>query len=162
MGIDYVYVNHSKKQYFDIGLFGESCRKRAAGFGAGSRALALLISDRGSWNSDAIEMLDDLTDESFRVAEDYTRINVEAELMILDVDGVDYFDRESELDFVTFSHLCLYAMILHRTDVIGLLDKKYDPGGWQKKFRDSYRGHATRMENEIAEAKGRSLEIYRR
>ena len=60
MGMDYVYANHSKKQYFDIGLFGESCRSRHAGFGFGSRALSLLISEKGSWNSDSIEMVNDV------------------------------------------------------------------------------------------------------
>lgn len=160
MGVDYIYANHTKKQYFDIGLFGESCRSRCAGLGLGSRALSLLISDKGSWNCDSIEMVDDVTDKSLLISSEYTNISVEAELLILDVDGVEYFSEQSELDFTTFSNLCLYATILRRPEVIELLDKKYGPGGWQKQFKDHYRGQTTGLEQAIYEAQGRSLVIY--
>ena len=160
MGVDYIYANHSKKQYFDIGLFGESCRSRCAGFVLGSRALSLLISDKGSWNNDSIEMVDDVSDKSLLISSEYTNISVEAELLILDVDGVEYFSEKSELDFTTFSNLCLYATILHRPEVIELLDKKYGPGGWQKQFKEHYRGQTTGLEQAIYEAQGRSLVIY--
>ena len=160
MGVDYIYANHTKKQYFDIGLFGESCRSRCAGFGLGSRALSLLISDKGSWNSDSIEMVDDVTDKSLFISSEYTNISVEAELLILDIDGVEYFSEKSELDFTTFSNLCLYAMILRRPEVIELLDKKYGPGDWQKQFKRHYRGQTTGLEQAIYEAQGRSLVIY--
>jgi hypothetical protein len=160
MGIDYFYANHSKKQYFDIGLFGESCRSRYAGFGLGSRALSLLISEKGSWNSDPIEMVNDVSDKSLFISSEYTNISVEAELLILDVDGVEYFKEQSELDFTTFSNLCLYAMILRRPEVIELLDKKYGRGGWQKLYKDHYSGQTTGLEHAIYEAQGRSLVIY--
>ena len=160
MGMDYVYANHSKKQYFDIGLFGESCRSKHAGFGFGSRALSLLISEKGSWNSDSIEMVNDVTDKSLFISSEYTNIRVEAELLILDVDGVEYFNEQSELDFTTFSNLCLYAMILRRPEVIELLDKKYGRGGWQKQYKDHYRGQTTGLEHAIYKAQGRSLVIY--
>ena len=154
MGIDYIYANHTKKQYFDVGLFGESCRLRYAGFGFGSRALSLLISEQGSWNSDSIEMVSDVTDKSLFISSEYTNISVEAELLILDVDGVEYFYEEDELDFITFSNLCLYAMILRRPEVIELLDKKYGSGVWQKQFKDHYRGQPTGLEHAIYEALG--------
>ena len=160
MGIEYVYANHSKKQYFDIGLFGESCRSRCAGFGLGSRALSLLISYQGSWNSDSIEMVDDVSDKSLFISSEYTNISVEAELLILDVDGVEYFNEERELNFTAFTNLCIYAMILRRPEVIELLDKKYGSGGWQKQYKDHYRGHAAGLENAIYKAQGRSLVIY--
>ncbi len=160
MGMDYIYANHSKKQYFDIGLFGESCRSRYAGFGLGSRALSLLISEQGSWNSDSIEMVNDVSDKSLLISSEYTNISVEAELLILDVDGVEYFNEESELDSITFSNLCLYAMILRRPEVIKLLDKKYGRGGWQKQFKDYYRGHTTGLEHAIYEAQGRNIVLY--
>ena len=103
MGVQYVYANHSKKQYFDIGLFGESCRFRHAGFSFGSRALSLLISERGDWNGDSIEMVDDVSDTSVVVSSQYTNIRVEAELLILDVDGVEYFNEANDLDIITFT-----------------------------------------------------------
>ena len=160
MGIDHIYANHSKKQYFDIGLFGKSCRYRNAGFSFGSRALSLLISEQGSWNSDSIEMVNDVSDKNLLISSEYTNISVEAELLILDVDGVEYFNEESELDFTTFSNLCLYAMILRRPEVIELLDKKYGRGVWQKQYKDYYRGQTTGLEHAIYEAQGRSLVIY--
>ncbi len=160
MGIEYVYANHSKKQYFDIGLFGENCRFRHAGFSYGSRVLSLLISEQGSWNSDSIEMVNDVSEKSIVVSSKYTNIRVEAELLILDVDGVEYFNEESELDFITFTSLCLYAMILRRPEVIELLDKKYGPGGWQKKYREHYRDHKTGLENAIYETQGRNIVLY--
>ena len=162
MGMDYIYANHSKKQYFDIGLFGESCRSRCAGFGLGSRALSLLISHQGSWNNDSIEMVDDVSDKSFFISSEYTNISVETELLILDVDGVEYFNEGRELNFTAFTNLCLYAMILRRPEVIELLDKKYGCGGWQKQFKDHYRDHTTGMEQAISESQGRSLVIYRK
>ncbi|MBU3914579.1 hypothetical protein KKA14_03510 [bacterium] len=163
MGIDYIYVNHSKKQYFDIGLFGESCRSRCAGFGFGSRALSLLISDQGSWNCDSIEMVDDVSDKSLLISSNYTKINIEAELLILDVDGIENFKNlyeESEFDFSTFSHLCLYAMILKRPEVIELLDEKYGRGGWQKQYKNNYSEHTIRMELSIYEAQGRNIILF--
>ena len=74
--------------------------------------------------------------------------------------GIEYFDEDSELDFTTFSKLCLFAMILRRPEVIELLDKKYGCGGWQKQYKDHYHGKASGLENAIYEAQGRSLEIY--
>ena len=162
MGIDYIYANHTKKQYFDVGLFGGSGRLRSSGFGFGSRALSLLISERGSWNSDSIEMLSDVTDKSLFVSSEYTNISVEAELLILDVDGVEYFKEESELDFTTFSNLCLYAMTLRRQEVIDLMDKMYGSGVWQKMYKDHYREHTSRMEHAIYEAQARNIVLYRK
>ncbi len=160
MGIDYIYVNHSKKQYFDIGLFGESCRFRHAGFSYGSRALSLLISHQGSWNSDSIEMVDDVSERSLFLSSEYINISVEAELLILDVDGVKYFDNENELDFNTFSFLCLYATILRRKEIIGLLDRKYGPGIWQKQYKAHYRDQNIGWENAIYAAQSRSMILY--
>ncbi len=165
MGIDYFYANHSKKQYFDIGLFGESCLSKYAGFGFGSRVLSLLISEHGSWNSDSIEMVDDISDKSLFVSSGYTKINVEAELLILDVDGVENFKnfyKNSEFDFTTFSHLCLYAMILRRPEVIELLDKKYGCGVWQKQYKDHYSDHTASMEHAIYEAQARNIVLFRK
>jgi hypothetical protein len=162
MGIDYIYANHTKKQYFDVGLFGESCRLRYAGFGFGSRALSLLISERGSWNSDSIETVSDVTDKSLFISSEYTNISVEAELLILDVDGVEDFKQESDFDFTTFSNLCLYAMVLRRQEVIDLFDKKYGRGVWQKMYKDHYRGHTSSMEHAIYEAQARNIVLYRK
>jgi hypothetical protein len=83
----------------------------------------------------------------------------------LDIDGIENFEtfyEGSEFDFVTFSHLCLYAMILHRTEVIELLDKKYGGGIWQKKFKDHYRGQTSGLEQAISEAQGRHLIVYKK
>lgn len=161
MGIDYVYANHSKRQYFDVGLFGKSCRFTNAGFSFGSRVLSLLISERGSWNSDSIEMLDNVSDKGLSLAAEYTNISVEAELLMLDVDGVEIFKEEAELDFVTFSNLCLYAMLLSRPDVVELLNDKYGRGGWQKKYK-AYYTTPTGLEQAIYEAQGRDLVLYRK
>jgi len=161
MSIEYVYANHSKKQYFDIGLFGESCRLRHAGFSCGSRVLSLLISERGSWNGDSIEMVDDVSETSVVVSSQYTNIRVEAELLILDVDGAEYFNEASDLGIITFTSLCLYAMILARPEVIELLDEKYGTGGWQKMYKEEhYRDHKTGLEYEIYESQGRNIVLY--
>ena len=162
MGIDYVYANHTKKQFFDVGLFGESCRSRHAGFGLGSRALSLLISERGSWNSDSIEMVDDITDKSLLISSEYTNISVEAELLILDIDGVDYFQEKIGYNFTMFSNLCLYAIILRRPEVIDLLDTIYGRGVWQKKYKNHYRGQQTGMEYAIYKAQARNIVLYRK
>lgn len=162
MGIDYKYVNHTKKQCFDVGLFGESCRRHHAGYSFGSRALSLLISEQGSWCCDSLEMVDDITDKSMVISAEYTNVSVEAELLILDIDGLDIFDIEDELDITTFSKLCLYGMILRRPDVIEFLDKKHGAGGWQKQYKDHYRGFTSGYESGIQEAQGRSLVLYRK
>lgn len=162
MGIDYIYANHSKKQYFDIGLFGESCRFGHAGFSYGSRALSLLVSHQGSWNQDSIEMVNDVSEKSFFISSEYTNISVEAELLILDVDGVKYFNGKNELDFITFSILYLYATILRRTEIIELLDRKYGPGNWQKQYKDYYRDHNSGWENAIYEAQNRNIILYKK
>jgi hypothetical protein len=36
-------------------------------------------------------------------------------------------------------------MILRRPEVIELLDKKYGRGGWQKQYKDHYRGQTTML-----------------
>jgi hypothetical protein len=160
MGIDYVYANHTKKQYLDVGLFGESCRGEHAGYSFGSRALSLLVSEQGSWNCDSIEMVGDVGDKSLKISAEYTNIGVEAELLILDVDGVAVFDAQDELDFSTFTKLCLCAMILRRPDVLEFLDGKYGPGGWQRQYKDHYRGVSSGLEDAIHEAQGRGLKLY--
>ena len=162
MGIDYAYANHTKKQYFDVGLFGESCGGKHAGYSFGSRALSLLISEQGSWSCDSIEMVTDVTDKSLQISAEYTNIGVEAELLILDVDGVEVFVELGELDLTTFTKLCLYAMILRRPDVLEFLDRKYGPGGWQKQYKDHYRSMSSGMENAIHEAQSRALVLYHR
>ncbi len=159
MGVDYMYANHSKQQYFDIGLFGESCRFRHAGFSYGSRALSLLISHQGSWKSDSIEMVDDISDQT----PGYINIGVEAELLILDVDGIKYFNEMDELDFTTFAKMCFYAWILQRKEVIELLNNKYGPGGWQQKYKNDYCNvPPDAWEQRIHEAQSRNIVIYRK
>jgi len=165
LGVDYLYVNHSKKQYFDIGLFGESCRFHSAGFNFGSRALSLLISEKGGWNNDSIEMINDTTDKSLHISSEYTEINVELELLLLDIDGTENFNKfynESEFDFTTFSHLCLYAMILRIPEAIELLNNKYGSGVWQKQFKDHYHDNKAGLEDAIYESQKRNIVLYQK
>ncbi len=103
-------------------------------------------------------MMDDVTDKSFSISSEYTNITVEAELLILDIDGVKYFDKEGEIDFITFSILYFYAIILRRPEVIELLNKKYGRGGWQKQNKDLYQGHTSA----IYEAQGRNIVLYKK
>ncbi len=160
MGTDYVYANHTKRQYLDVGLFGEGCSVRHAGYCYGSRVLSLLISEHGNWQCDSIEMVSDVCDKWKTISADYASIDTEAELLILNVDGVGVFDGERELDLSAFTKLCLYARILRRSDVIRFLDRRYGPGGWQKQFEDRYRGMSSSMETAIIEALERKLVLY--
>ncbi len=76
MGTDYVYANHTKRQYLDVGLFGEGCSVRHAGYSFGSRVLSLLISEHGNWKCDSIEMVSDASDESKKEYQPSMRISL--------------------------------------------------------------------------------------
>ena len=64
MGVSYFYVNHDKEQFFDCGLPGLNNRFNRIGTEPGSRALAILLSDHGTWKGDSISVVAD-TSEGF-------------------------------------------------------------------------------------------------
>src|SRR4051812_772891 len=136
MGSSYFYVNHDKAQFFNCGLFGSNDRYSQVGVGWGSRALGILLSDLGTWKGDRISVMSDEPPEFDALVRSAIDIEVEAELMLVDVDGLDWLEPwlDSSIGGV-FDHLCSFALLLRRADVTALLDRKFGVGKWQHRYK---------------------------
>lgn len=124
MSLDYFYVNRDKCQFFPVGLPNTNSRFAAAGTGAGARALALLLSDRGVWRGDRIALVSDTDAEFEELVARGTDIRIEAELAVLAFGGLEEIERELDLYPSTFERMCAYALLLGHEAVNAMLDRK--------------------------------------
>lgn len=143
MGVDYYYLNHDKSQFFDSGLFGLNSRFEYIGSAPGARALAILLSERGTWMGDRISVIGD-TSEAFEDAfANGVEITVEAELMLLDVDGLDWLEARlaEPYSVLTFKKAYAFATLLKRADVARALDNVFGAGKWQRQYQEYQKGN---------------------
>ena len=159
MGVDYVYLNGDKRQFFHCGLSGFSSRFSAIGAGPGARALAILLSERGSWRNDRISVVADTSPEFDDVFLTGTDVGVEVELMLLDVDGLDWIEGRLEDSGIAFENVCAYAIHLRRADVIRMLDKTFGAGVWQRKYERLLQSGAADWSQKVSDAGFRHIRL---
>src|SRR5262245_31611405 len=93
MGVTYFYVNRGKRQFFTCGLFA-SARFPSIGRGHSARALAILLSERGTWRGDRIAVIGDTSDEFSELQRTGLDIEIEVVLMLMKVDGLGWIQAE--------------------------------------------------------------------
>ena len=158
MAVIHYYVNHSKKQYFDVGIFGYGAGHKAAGFVISSRALSILISEKGLWHCDSIALLEEGRMEEQEVYINYTNISIEVEIMLLEVDNIEDFYDEN-----MFTILCAYATIFNRLDVKEFLDDRYKSRSqWMKKYKEYYSNNTDIHSQKMFEASQREILLYQK
>jgi len=158
MGVAYIYVNHDKGQFFR-GLLGWSSRFSAIGLGPGARALAILLSERGTWRNDRISVVGDTSKEFDEIFINALDIEVEVDLMLIDVDGLEWVEAELERSILAFEKMCAFALLLRRSDLVSMLDKKFGVGKWQKRYAKHLQINTDLWSHKIVQAKNRSLKI---
>jgi hypothetical protein len=159
MSVAYIYMNPDKKQFYHCGLLGFGSHFSAIGKGPGARALALLLSDRGTWKNDRISVVGDTSIDFENVYVDGTDIEVEVELMLLDVDGPEWLEELLEESIIAFRTVCALAIQLRRPDVIKLLDKKFGVGKWQRTYENELKGNTDFWSQKIVDAGQRSIQL---
>jgi hypothetical protein len=162
MGVYYHYVNHDKRQHFICGLCSWDDRFSGIGRGPGARALAILLSERGTWRNDRISVIGDdgVDSKEFEyIFVNYIDIEIEAQLMLLDVDGVEWIEAVIDSSPNAFSNLCQFAIHLRRPDVIALLDAKYGVGNWQRRYEEYLKRNTDTWSQKIVEAGNRRLKL---
>lgn len=159
MGMDYIYANSDKGQYYYCGLLGWSCRFSAVGLGPGARALAILLSDRGTWRNDRVSVVADTSKEFEEIFVNWIDIEVEAELMLIEVDGLKWIEDEIDRSNVAFEKMCAIALLLRRSDVVSMLDTKFGVGKWQRQYEKYLQGNTDLWSQKVVEAQHRSLKI---
>jgi len=108
MGIYYHYVNHSKKEWFATDSLGGSPRLRSLGYTPASRAFHLLLaSPHGRWLGDSIAILgDDSEGDWDLIQEEYTDIQADVILMLIQKDGTDEICSNLQEKNNLFMQLC--------------------------------------------------------
>jgi hypothetical protein len=157
MGAEYYYVNHDKLQYFSCGVADENSKFSGLGMGLGARALAILLSDRGTWEGDRISVVNDYSPMFLEIYQGYFDIQVEALLMLIDVDGLEWIDSELESSPSHFALACEIATYLKRRDVTHMLERKFGGGKWQERYNQHLKSDRTLRPREIAAASTRQL-----
>lgn len=160
MGVDYIYVNHDKGQFYYCGLLGWSSRFSAIGFGPGARALAILLSERGTWRYDRISVVADTAKEFDEIFISSVDIGVEVELMLIDVDGLEWIEAELERSALAFEKMSAFALLLRRSDIANMLDKKFGVGKWQRRYEKHLQANTDLWSQRIVEAQNRRLKIF--
>jgi len=158
MGVDYYYLNRDKSQFFPSGLFHYCGRFKSAGPGLGGRALAILLSEYGTWRNDRISLIAEMEPEFNEMLSSGVDIEVEVEIMLLDFDGTEWIEDALESSIV-FAEMCALAILLGRVDVIALLDEKFGTGKWQKKYQEHLKCNSDYWSRKIVEARNRGLNI---
>jgi len=158
MATIHYYVNHSKKQYFNVGLLGYGAGYKAAGFGISARALSLLISENGLWHCDSIALLEEGRMEEQKIYDNYTNISIEAEIMLLEEDSIEDFYEEH-----MFIILCDYALVLNCSDIKAFLDDRYGSRSqWMKKYEKYYSKNTKIHSQKIFEASQQKILLYQK
>jgi hypothetical protein len=159
MGVTYFYVNLDKRQFFTCGLFGRSSRYSGIGLGPSARALAILLSDRGTWRNDRISIVGDTSEEFSDLLWNGLNIEVEVVLMLIDVDGLEWVEAELDDDILAFEAMCDLAFHLRHLDVVRMLDRKHGAGKWQRKYEHHVRGNTDIWAEKVIEARDRGIKI---
>lgn len=159
MGVDYIYLNQDKKQFFYCGIFGHSSRFSAIGTGPGARALAILLSRQGTWGDNRISVAADTSKKFDDVFLNGVDIEVEVGLMLLDVDGTDWIEERLEDNIIAFKKMCGIAIQLRRPDVMKMLDKVFGKGKWQRKYENHLKGNTDTWSQKIADAGQRTIRL---
>jgi hypothetical protein len=158
MGLDYFYVNQDKDQFFDCGLFGTNSHFSRAGSAPGARALVILLSC-GSWKGDRISVVSDCSAEFEELVTHGLNVEVEAELMLIEFDGLDWIE---ELLEVLFNRMCCYALLLRHPGIIDMLDRKYGVGKWQRRYEKHLQGNSDCWSQRVIDAQNRGLNLLGR
>jgi hypothetical protein len=161
MGLSYFYVNRDKEQFFDCGLAGLNNSFNTVGTEPGSRALAILLFDHGTWQGDRIAVVSDISNEFEELVIRGTDIVVEAELMLMKFDGVGWVEERLDVSSTMFQRMCCYALLLRHPDVSAMLDRKYGVGKWQRRYEKHLQGNTDLWSQRIISAKNRGLDLLR-
>ena len=159
MGVSHLYANAAKNQFYDCGLFGFSSNFSAIGKGPGARALALLLSDRGTWKNDPVSIVAETSPEFEKIYVCGIDIEVEVELMLIDVDGLEWLEELLDRSISAFHTTCALAFLLRRADLVAMLDKKFGIGKWQRKYENDLKGTTDYWSQKIVEASQRSVQL---
>lgn len=162
MGLGYFYVNRDRAQFFDCGLAGLNNRFDRVGTEPGSRALAILLSDHGTWQGDRIAVVGDTSGEFEEVVIRGTDIVVEAELMLVTFDGLGWVEECVDLSITMFQRMCCYALLLRHAGVSAMLDRRYGVGKWQRRYENQLQGNTDLWSQRVIDAKNRGLDLLRR
>jgi hypothetical protein len=119
---------------------GRSSALSAIGRGPGARGLAILLSDRGTWKGDRLSVIDDASTEFERLYVAAVNIDVEVELMLIDVDGLDWIECELDTNILIFRQMCAFAFLLRRQDIMNMLNAKFGIGKWQRRYETHLQG----------------------
>lgn len=159
MSATHAYVNHDKAQWFRCGIFGRRDDFHGIGRGPGARALGILLSDRGTWIGDHISIISDFSAAFERLYVTATNIDVEVELMLIDVDGLDWIERDLDSYPIMFRQMCAFATLLRRKDIIDMLNAKYGIGKWQRRYERELQGNTDLWSQSIIDAAQRNLKL---
>ena len=159
MGVDYYYVNRIKSQFYSCGLFGRSSRFNAIGQGPGARALAILLSDRGTWKNDRISVVADSVPEFEDIFSTFDNIDASVALMLIDIDGLEWIERSLSESTLVFGLVCAIGILTRRQDVVKLLDTKYGIGKWHKEYERYLHGNTDLWSQKVIDALNRDLKI---
>jgi hypothetical protein len=159
MGLSYYYVNRDKEQFFDCGLGSFNSRFNRVGTEPGSRALAILLSERGTWQGDRIAVVGDTCREFEELMIRGIDIEVEAELMLMKFDGLGWVEEDLDVSISMFQRMCCYALLMRHADVTAMLDRKYGTWKWQGLYEKHLQGNTDLWSQSVINAKNRGLDL---
>jgi hypothetical protein len=104
-------------------------------------------------------VVSDISPEFDEIFMNSVDIEVEVELMLLDVDGLEWIEAELEQSILAFERMCAIALLLRRSDVVTMLDKRFGVGKWQRRYDNHLKGTTDIWSQKIVEAQNRRLKI---
>jgi hypothetical protein len=161
MGVSYFYANQDKRQFFNCGLCGLNSRFWAIGSGPGSRALTILLSSFGTWNGDRISVVADTSEEFDELVIRGINVEIEAELMLTQFDGLSWLEEQLDLSITTFTRVCCYALLLRHAGITEMLNRKYGVGKWQQQYENHLQANTDLWSEKVIEAKNRGLDLLK-
>lgn len=161
VGTSYGYANRDRREYFSCGLFGAGSRHSALGCGPAARALGLLLSEHGAWCGGRIAVVRDTADEWSTLRRESVDVGVEAELLLLEIDGFEWLETRVRESDATLLRLGDFAVHLQRTDVAGFLDATFGETEWRRRHGKASREVA--FDDTVLAARRRGLRrLYER
>ena len=136
-------------------LFGGSAREGVRGFPANVNVAAALALAGIGPDRTRLEIWADPN-----ISRNIHRIEVEAELMLIAVDGFQWVEDQLATDnIVTFIKMCNLAMYWPREDIAKLLDKKFGPQKWQQRYQNHLKGNTDIWSQRVIDAVDRRMKI---
>ncbi len=89
-------------------------------------------------------------------------VEVEAELMLIEFDGLDWLERLLDASLVSFERMCCYALLLRHPGVSAMMDRKYGVGIWQRRYEKHLQANTDLWSQRVIDAKNRGLDLLRR